>query len=76
VRGVSGRAITDVVSLGIAERAVLEFKYDYPGAYMFQCHFSEHMELGLMGWFRVGEKEKGASAAAMPAGHTHGEGKP
>jgi FtsP/CotA-like multicopper oxidase with cupredoxin domain len=45
--------LTDVVSLGIAERAILEFAYEFPGAYMFQCHFSEHMELGLMGWFRV-----------------------
>jgi FtsP/CotA-like multicopper oxidase with cupredoxin domain len=63
---------TDVVSLGIAERAMMEFRYDYPGAYMFQCHFSEHMELGLMGWFRVGEKGKEASAMAMPADHAHG----
>jgi FtsP/CotA-like multicopper oxidase with cupredoxin domain len=63
--------LTDVVSLGIAERAILEFQYDYPGAYMFQCHFSEHMELGLMGWFRVREGKK--TAAAAPAGHAaHG----
>ncbi len=61
--------LTDVVSLGIAERAILEFQYDFPGAYMFQCHFSEHMELGLMGWFRVGEKElrAGESGEAAPA---------
>jgi len=64
--------LTDVVSLGIAERAILEFKYDYPGAYMFQCHFSEHMELGLMGWFRVGEKTD--TAAARPSGHAHPAG--
>jgi FtsP/CotA-like multicopper oxidase with cupredoxin domain len=56
--------LTDVVSLGIAERAILEFAYEFPGAYMFQCHFSEHMELGLMGWFRVnGEKGSRAGAA-------------
>jgi len=48
--------LTDVVSLGIAERAILEFQYDHPGPYMFQCHFSEHMELGLMGWFQVQER--------------------
>jgi FtsP/CotA-like multicopper oxidase with cupredoxin domain len=59
--------ITDVVSLGIAERAILEFKYDLPGAYMFQCHFSEHMELGLMGWFRVGEAPQ-KTTSAKPSG--------
>ncbi len=58
--------ITDVVSLGIAERAILEFQYDFPGAYMFQCHFSEHMELGLMGWFRVAEESARADAATPP----------
>jgi FtsP/CotA-like multicopper oxidase with cupredoxin domain len=44
---------TDVKTLNIAERAVLEFQYDFPGFYMFQCHVSEHMEQGLMGWFNV-----------------------
>lgn len=58
--------LTDVVSLGIAERAILEFQYDHPGTYMFQCHFSEHMELGLMGWFRVAE-EAGQAAGRPPA---------
>lgn len=59
--------LTDVVSLGIAERAILEFKYDYPGTYMFQCHFSEHMELGLMGWFRVGGETPAKTTAVQPA---------
>ncbi len=72
--------LTDVVALGIAERAILEFHYDYPGTYMFQCHFSEHMELGLMGWFRVTGDAKGkpakASAPDALAGHLGaGEGK-
>lgn len=47
---------TDVKTLSIAERAILEFQYDYPGTFMFQCHVTEHMEQGLMGWFRVVEK--------------------
>ena len=47
------REITDVVDLAITERAIFEFTYKYPGTYMFQCHFSEHMEQGLMGWFNV-----------------------
>lgn len=73
------REITDVVSLGIAERAILEFTYDLPGAYMFQCHFSEHMELGLMGWFRVGDaaqksaSKKPAAPERAHAGHRAGK---
>ncbi len=49
---------TDVKTLSIAERAILEFQYDYPGTYMFQCHVTEHMELGLFGWFSVKSKEE------------------
>jgi FtsP/CotA-like multicopper oxidase with cupredoxin domain len=58
---------TDVKSLAIAERAVLEFQYDFPGTYMFQCHVTEHMELGLMGWFRVLEQTAEADAAEHQA---------
>jgi FtsP/CotA-like multicopper oxidase with cupredoxin domain len=66
------REVADVVSLAIAERAILEFKYDLPGAYMFQCHFSEHMELGLMGWFRVGDAAaKKADGKVPPAASPH-----
>jgi FtsP/CotA-like multicopper oxidase with cupredoxin domain len=46
---------TDVKTLNIAERAILEFQYDHAGPFMFQCHVSEHMEQGLMGWFQVTE---------------------
>ncbi len=49
---------TDVKTLNIAERAILEFQYDYPGYYMFQCHVSEHMEQGLMGWFQVAARRQ------------------
>jgi hypothetical protein len=35
---------------------------------MFQCHLTEHMELGLMGWFQVKPK---ADRAAQPASHAH-----
>jgi manganese oxidase len=44
---------TDVKTLNIAERGIMEFQYDDPGFYMFQCHVSEHMEQGLMGWFKI-----------------------
>ena len=51
---------TDVKTLNIAERAILEFQYEYPGAYMFQCHVTEHMEQGLMGWFQVVDRTETA----------------
>jgi FtsP/CotA-like multicopper oxidase with cupredoxin domain len=54
---------TDVKALNIAERGILEFSYKYPGTYMFQCHVTEHMEEGLMGWFRV---EGVAQTASQP----------
>jgi len=63
--------ITDVLSLAIAERAILEFQYDYPGTYMFQCHFSEHMEQGLMGWFNVVDPKSTTVQAGPPKGHGH-----
>jgi FtsP/CotA-like multicopper oxidase with cupredoxin domain len=52
---------TDVKTLNIAERAILEFQYDFPGYFMFQCHVSEHMEQGLMGWFHVNENAQSRS---------------
>jgi FtsP/CotA-like multicopper oxidase with cupredoxin domain len=60
--------VTDVKTLNIAERAILEFTYDSPGTYMFQCHVSEHMEQGLMGWFNVGETKP---ILASRKGHGH-----
>jgi len=59
---------TDVKTLNIAERAILEFRYDFPGDFMFQCHVTEHMEQGLMGWFRVVDDK---SQTAGVASHTH-----
>jgi FtsP/CotA-like multicopper oxidase with cupredoxin domain len=44
---------TDVVMLGQAERAILEFRYDYPGRYLFHAHQSEFAELGWLGQFEV-----------------------
>jgi hypothetical protein len=38
---------------------------------MFQCHVSEHMEQGLMGWFDVVDK-KTQRAAVSPQRVAHG----
>jgi FtsP/CotA-like multicopper oxidase with cupredoxin domain len=46
-------AYTDVVTLAQGERAILEFKYPYPGRYLFHAHQSEFAELGWLGQFDV-----------------------
>ncbi len=38
-----------------AQRGILEFKYRWPGQYMFHAHVSEFAELGWMGFFNVVE---------------------
>ncbi len=45
--------ITDIVTLSQAERAILEFTYDYPGSYMFHAHQTEFADLGWVGLFEV-----------------------
>jgi FtsP/CotA-like multicopper oxidase with cupredoxin domain len=44
---------TDTIILGQAERAILEFRFNYPGRYMFHAHISEFAELGWVGFFEV-----------------------
>lgn len=46
---------TDVVTMGQAERHILEFTYDRPGQFMFHAHQSEFNQLGWMGIFDVTE---------------------
>lgn len=45
--------LTDVITLGQGDRGILEFKYDYPGKYMFHAHVTEFTDLGWMGFFDV-----------------------
>lgn len=44
---------TDVITLGTAERHILEFSYAYPGTYMFHPHQDYIAENGCMGCFEV-----------------------
>jgi FtsP/CotA-like multicopper oxidase with cupredoxin domain len=44
---------TDIITLGQAERAILEFRYKRPGRFMFHAHQSEFVELGWMSFFEV-----------------------
>jgi FtsP/CotA-like multicopper oxidase with cupredoxin domain len=43
----------DVITMGTAERHILEFAYPYPGKYMFHPHQDEVAESGCMGLFEV-----------------------
>jgi len=45
--------VTDLVTLAQGDRGVIEFKYDYPGKYMFHAHQTEFTDLGWMGLFDV-----------------------
>jgi manganese oxidase len=44
---------TDVITMGTAERHILEFKFKYPGKYMFHPHQDYMAENGCMGQFDV-----------------------
>lgn len=52
-RGLVPREETDVISMGIAERHILEFTYNEPGMYMFHPHQDAIAERGCMGHFMV-----------------------
>jgi FtsP/CotA-like multicopper oxidase with cupredoxin domain len=49
----SPSVFTDVVTLGQGERAILEFRYKFPGRYLFHAHQNEFAELGWLGQFEV-----------------------
>lgn len=44
---------TDTIILGQAQRGMLEFRYRYPGRYMFHAHVTEFAELGWTGVLEV-----------------------
>ena len=43
----------DTITQAQGQRGILEFRYQYPGMYMFHAHISEFTELGWMGMFHV-----------------------
>jgi FtsP/CotA-like multicopper oxidase with cupredoxin domain len=47
--------LTDIVTTNQGERGILEFKYKYPGNFMFHAHKTEFAEKGWMGTFSVME---------------------
>jgi FtsP/CotA-like multicopper oxidase with cupredoxin domain len=44
---------TDTKVFGQGERGIMEFRYHFPGRFMFHAHVSEFAELGWMGLFGV-----------------------
>ncbi len=44
---------TDIISMGQAERHMIEFTYPEPGSFMFHAHQTEFVELGWMSFFEV-----------------------
>jgi len=46
---------TDTKVFGQGERGIMEFRYHFPGTFMFHAHVSEFAELGWMGLFEVKE---------------------
>jgi manganese oxidase len=46
---------TDTKIFGQGERGIVEFRYGFPGKFMFHAHVSEFAELGWMGLFEVKE---------------------
>ena len=58
--------LVSVGELGLmqGQRGILEFKYKFPGQFMFHPHVSEFTELGWMGHFNVVKPEDYAAAVA------------
>jgi FtsP/CotA-like multicopper oxidase with cupredoxin domain len=48
----------DTITQVQGQRGILEFRYKYPGMYMFHAHVSEFAELGWMGMFHVTESDE------------------
>jgi manganese oxidase len=51
--GLESNEESDVITMGIAERHILEFAYKYPGKFMFHPHQDYIAENGCMGFFDV-----------------------
>lgn len=51
---------TDMITLSQTERGIMEFKYTYPGKYLFHAHKVEFSEKGWTGLFLVQKSEDNA----------------
>ena len=55
---------TDMVTMSQGERGILEFKYKFPGQYMFHAHKTEFAEKGWMGLFLVRDMSTSTTGGA------------
>ena len=55
----------DTIIQAQAQRGILEFRYRWPGQYMFHAHVSEFAELGWMGHFNIVKPEDFPAALAQ-----------
>lgn len=56
--------LNDIVTMSQGERGILEFKYKYPGDYMFHAHKTEFAEKGWMGLFRVLDNDTNSNSSS------------
>ncbi len=49
----SAKVYTDIVTLGQGDRGMLEFKYPFPGQFMFHAHINHFSDLGWIAFFNV-----------------------
>jgi FtsP/CotA-like multicopper oxidase with cupredoxin domain len=68
--------LTDIVSLNQAERGIMEFKYKFPGKYMFHAHKTEFAEKGWMGTFVVDDKNGTQNLSDQPDGNNNENNSP
>jgi manganese oxidase len=59
--------LTDMVTMSQGERGILEFKYKYPGQYMFHAHKTEFAEKGWTGMFLVKEDSSNIDQRTKPS---------
>ncbi len=59
---------TDMITLSQTERGIMEFKYDYPGKYLFHAHKVEFSEKGWVGIFLVKDSNNQNSSKEVQYG--------
>jgi len=61
-------AYTDMITLSQGERGIMEFKYEYPGKYLFHAHKVEFSEKGWVGIFQVNDNPQDQKSESVEYG--------
>jgi len=61
-------AYTDMITLSQGERGIMEFKYEYPGKYLFHAHKVEFSEKGWVGIFQVNDNQQDQKSESVEYG--------